>query len=82
MNIYELYSEWESHKNEYTWEEWYNLYWITFLRDDKQKNYKRNGDIIHKDDKIFKDERKTNYELKKYQPVIILDNGDVWLMKI
>ena len=69
-DILELKEYWKSGEaGDISWEEFWNnhLYWHTKLRD-KQKNYKRNGDIYYNQkSRIFRDKEIT-YTLSKYIP--------------
>lgn len=68
--ILELKEFWKSGEaGEISWEEFWedNLYWHTILRD-KQKNYKRNGDIVYNQKTRKYKDKEIGYILNRYIP--------------
>lgn len=61
MTIYDHYINWLSNPQELSWIEYYNLI-VTkkWIRQSKQRNYKRNNDIVYRTSKIQKNN--SNYK--------------------
>lgn len=72
-DILKLYSEWKKNPQGYTWCEYYNTYWIKqkWSRESKQRNYKRNDDIIYKSVSTVRNTKEVEYA------IIGIENGDL-----
>ena len=75
MDFWQLYSDWYlNYRNEFTWIDYYNSKFTDkFKRESKQRNYKRNGDIIYDSNASKRNNSITGIE------IIPIKSGDLYL---
>lgn len=59
QTVWDLFLKWKQNNEGYSWSDYYFTYWIKqkYSRESKQRNYKRNGDIIYSSHKARRDNK-------------------------